>query len=149
MGSTTLGKVWLLSTLSYSTSLPPMLPLTLRPNLLSEKLSLCFPFPQSFYSDDSLIPCSSASLSGLLTPTLVGLYDLCPWTLMSLPHLQPLFFLLSLLGFLRLWRQKQCPVSSPFLARFLLWTIPSSSSFSGLTDTSYHYLVFEDKRGIF
>lgn len=53
------------------------------------KLSLCFPCPQSFYSDDSLTPCSSASLSGLLIPTVVA------WSLSMNPDvcltLQPLF----------------------------------------------------------
>ena len=70
-----------------------------------------------------------------------------PWCLCLTSSL--CFFLLSLLGFLRLWRQKQCPISSSFRARFLLWTIPSSSNFSGLTDILYHYLVFEGKSGIF
>ena len=125
--------------------LPSLLSLTLRPNLAQGGAFSVLPvllfrwlpcFPASF-------ACVHWCLHQLVFMILVHE----PWCLCLTSSL--CFFLLSLLGFLRLWRQKQCPISSSFRARFLLWTIPSSSNFSGLTDILYHYLVFEGKSGIF
>ena len=106
IGGLTLGGVRMLSTLSYCTSLPCSLSL-FDQIWLSRKLSLCFQCPQSFYSDDSLIPCFSAFCLGYwcLQQSIFMIFVHEPWCVCLTSSL--CFFLLCLLGFRRLWRQRQ------------------------------------------
>lgn len=82
------GGVRMLGTLGCYTSLPLC---TLSPSRVWLGGSFVRFLAQCFCSRDSLTPCSWVFVSGLLMPLAsVGLHDLCPCTLVSLPHLQSL-----------------------------------------------------------
>lgn len=106
-GRPDLGSISMLSTpqLLY---LPSLLSLTLRPNLAQQEAFSVLPVLLFRW-----LPCSSASFAYIywcLHQLVFMILVHEPWCLGLTSSLY--FFLLSSLGFLRLWRQKQCPISA-------------------------------------
>ena len=126
--------------------LPSLLSLTLRPNLAQQEAFSVLPVPPVLlfrWLPDTLL---LSLLSGILMPTPVHLHDLCPWTLMSLPHLQPLLLPSVPTGLPKTLETE----TASFVAQCLLWTTPSSFSFSDLiVENLTHYLIFGGKRDVF
>ena len=131
----------MLSTLSYYTSLPCSV--SLLDQIWLRGSFLCASSPSIQMTPLFL---SLFCLRSLMS-TPVSLHDLGPWTLMSLPHLQPLLLPSVPTGFHKTLETETVSNLSTFVAQFLLWTAPGSSRFSGLTGTAYPLVGLWGEKG--